>query len=147
MFCKICGKEIQDDKNICEECELNKEPTEEVETEVVEEPEFVECVEVEAAKLQEEKPEQKKNDKKGFATAAMILGFCSLFVPFFNSITAVLAIVFGALGRKHDLGIIGLVVGIIYFVNQVLVYMLLIFVYVVYFFMIFFVAILANIPV
>lgn len=136
MFCKICGKEIQDDKNICEECELNKEPTEEVETEVVK------CVEVEAAKPQKEKPEQKKNDNKGFATAAMILGFCSLFVPFFNSITAVLAIVFGALGRKHDLGIIGLVVGIIYFVNQVLVYMLLIFVYVVYFFMIFFAAIL-----
>ena len=53
---------------------------------------------------------------------SLCFGFASLFVPLLNTVTAVLAIIFGACARKTkgaDLGIVGLVAGICYFVNQV----------------------------
>lgn len=51
--------------------------------------------------------------KKGIV--ALVLGFCSLYVPFFNLFTAGLAIAFGIKSKKtkgSNLGLIGLVLGI-----------------------------------
>lgn len=53
-----------------------------------------------------------KNKKIGIIS--LILGFCSLYIPFFNLVTAILAIVFGAKAKKTEgknLGIIGIVLG------------------------------------
>lgn len=107
MFCKQCGKEIEEGRFYCEECEAELAEQEELEV--------VEVLEVEEEPVKKEE----KDRTKGFATAAMILGFCGLFLPFFNIITSILAIVFGILGRKHDLGVVGLVSGIIFFVNRI----------------------------
>lgn len=116
MFCKICGKETLNESNICEQCELAS-LEEEIEEAEVQEVEVIdELPEEEIEELENEKP---KKSKKGFATAAMILGFCAMFIPILNIVTAILAIVFGIIGRKHDLGVVGLVAGIVYFVNRI----------------------------
>ena len=105
MFCKKCGKEIEEGLILCEECNASEE-VEKVEVVVVEEPKA------------EVKVEKKKNNR-GFGIAATVLGFACLFIPLLNTVTAILAIVFGISGRKSDLGVVGLVAGITYFVNQV----------------------------
>lgn len=102
MFCEKCGKEIDEGLTLCEECQAS----EETEVVVVEEPKA------------EVKVEKKKNNR-GFGIAATVLGFACLFIPLLNTVTAILAIVFGISGRKSDLGVVGLVAGITYFVNQV----------------------------
>jgi hypothetical protein len=133
MFCKKCGKEIEEGLTLCEECNASEE-VEEVEVVVVEEPEAEVKVE-------------KKCCKKGFGIAATILGFACLFVPILNTVTAILAIVFGIFGRKSSLGVVGLVAGVTYFVNQVVVSIMAIGFSIMYFglyFFIFFMAMLSS---
>lgn len=137
MFCKKCGKEIEDNKLICDECAALEE-AQDVEVEVIE----ADCEEP----CQEEVVVEKDNSRK-FGIASLVLGMCALFIPFLNTVTAVLAIVFGAKGRKSDLGIVGLVAGIIYIVNSIIVTLMLLFVYALYFIIIVGTVILANIPV
>ena len=151
MFCKKCGKQIEDGRTVCLECE---EPAVKVEEEIVEEvaeeidAEFEE-VEEETEEVLEEELEEKQNedievlvetkqeeqkeeqeeqnqkensDSKKMGILSLCFGFASLFVPLLNTVTAVLAIIFGACARKTkgaDLGIVGLVAGICYFVNQI----------------------------
>ena len=58
-----------------------------------------------------EKVEVKYDKGKGFAITGMVLGIVSLFLfPFIN---AILAIIFGGLGRRHGMGIAGIVLGVI----------------------------------
>ena len=114
MFCKKCGKEISEEKVLCEECELE---TSEDNNELV----VVETEAVEAEVVEQEEVQVEDNSKKKFATASVVLGFCSLFIPILNIVTAVLAIIFGAIGKKHDLGVVGLVAGIVYIVNRIIV--------------------------
>ena len=133
MFCKKCGKEIEEGLTLCEECNTSEE-AEEVEVVVVEEPEAEVKVE-------------KKCCNRGFGIAATILGFACLFVPILNTVTAILAIVFGIIGRKSSLGVVGLVAGITYFVNQVVVSIMAIGFSIMYFglyFFIFFMAMLSS---
>ncbi len=147
MFCKKCGKQIEEGRTVCFECE---EPVVKAEEEIVEEvseeidAEFEE-VEEETEEILEEELEEKQNedievlvetkqeeqeeqkqkensDSKKMGILSLCFGFASLFVPLLNTVTAVLAIIFGACARKTkgaDLGIVGLVAGICYFVNQV----------------------------
>ena len=144
MFCKKCGKQIEDGRTVCLECE---EPVVKVEEEIVEEvaeeidAEFEEVeeeteevleeeleekqkedIEVLVETKQEEEQKQENSDSKKMGILSLCFGFASLFVPLLNTVTAVLAIIFGACARKTkgaDLGIVGLVAGICYFVNQV----------------------------
>lgn len=147
MFCKKCGKQIEEGRTVCLECE---EPVVKAEEEFVEEvaeeidAEFEE-VEEETEEILEEELEEKQNedievlvetkqeakeeqkqkensDSKKMGILSLCFGFASLFVPLLNTVTAVLAIIFGACARKTkgaDLGIVGLVAGICYFVNQI----------------------------
>lgn len=146
MFCKKCGKQIEDGRTVCLECEeqevkveeeLEEEVAEEIDAEFEEaEEENEEILEEELeeepkedievlveTKQEEEQEEQKqKDDSKKMGILSLCFGFASLFVPLLNTVTAVLAIIFGACARKTkgaDLGIVGLVAGICYFVNQV----------------------------
>lgn len=51
---------------------------------------------------------------KKFGILSVVIGFCSIYIPFFNLVTAILAIVFGAKAKKTEgvnLGIIGIVLG------------------------------------
>lgn len=51
---------------------------------------------------------------KKFGILSVVIGFCSIYIPFFNLITAILAIVFGVKAKKTEgvnLGIIGIVLG------------------------------------
>lgn len=148
MFCKKCGKQIEDGRTVCFECE---EPAVKVEEEIVEEAaeeidaEFEEVeeeteevleeeleekqnedievlVETKQEEEQEEQKQKENSDSKKMGILSLCFGFASLFVPLLNTVTAVLAIIFGACARKTkgaDLGIVGLVAGICYFVNQV----------------------------
>lgn len=113
MVCKICGKETSNENEMCIECELNN--LEEQQIEIVEQGQ-VEVIEQESKK---EKEVEKTN--RSFAVASLVLGMCALFIPILNMVTAILAIVFGAIGRKHDLGIVGMVAGIIYIANYIIV--------------------------
>ena len=115
MFCKKCGKEISEEKVLCEECEIE---SVEAEAEIVD---VEETEAVEAEVVEQEEVQVEDNSKKKFATASVVLGFCSLFIPILNIVTAVLAIIFGAIGKKHDLGVVGLVAGIVYIVNRIIV--------------------------
>ena len=141
MFCKKCGKQIEDGRTVCLECEeqevkVEEELKEEIDAEFEEaeeeneeileeelEEEPKEDIEVLVETKQEEQEEQKqKDDSKKMGILSLCFGFASLFVPLLNTVTAVLAIIFGACARKTkgaDLGIVGLVAGICYFVNQV----------------------------
>ena len=132
MFCKKCGKEIEEGLTLCEECNASEEAVEEVEVVVVEEPEA------------EVKVEKKKNNR-GFGVAATVLGFACLFVPILNTVTAILAIVFGIIGRKSSLGVVGLVAGITFFVNQVVVSIMAIGFTIIYFGLYFFIFFMAMI--
>lgn len=148
MFCKKCGKQIEDGRTVCLECE---EPAVKVEEEIIEEAaeeidaEFEEAeeeteevleeeleekqnedievlVETKQEEEQEEQKQKENSDSKKMGILSLCFGFASLFVPLLNTVTAVLAIIFGACARKTkgaDLGIVGLVAGICYFVNQV----------------------------
>ena len=127
MFCKKCGKEISEEKVLCEECEIE---SVEAEAEIVD-VEEIEAVEAEVVKQEEVQVED--NSKKKFATASVVLGFCSLFIPFLNVITATLAIIFGALGKKHDLGVVGLVSGIMFIANKICVSIMFTLYFVVYY--------------
>ena len=125
--------EVQDVAPVAE-VEVAPATVEEVEVVVVEEPEA------------EVKVEKKKNNR-GFGIAATILGFACLFVPILNTVTAILAIVFGIIGRKSSLGVVGLVAGVTYFVNQVVVSIMAIGFSIMYFglyFFIFFMAMLSS---
>lgn len=126
MFCKKCGKEISEEKVLCEECELE---TSEDNNELV----VVETEAVEAEVVKQEEVQVEDNSKKKFATASVVLGFCSLFIPFLNVITATLAIIFGALGKKHDLGVVGLVSGIMFIANKICVSIMFTLYFVVYY--------------
>lgn len=71
---------------------------------------------------------------KKFGILSVVIGFCSIYIPFFNLVTAILAIVFGVKAKKTEgvnLGIIGIVLGtmslIINFMSFVLSMSLLIF--------------------
>lgn len=141
MFCKKCGKQIEDGRTVCLECEEQEVKVEEVAEEIDAEFEEVEeeteenleeeleekqneDIEVLVETKQEEQEEQKQenSDSKKMGILSLCFGFASLFVPLLNTVTAVLAIIFGACARKTkgaDLGIVGLVAGICYFVNQV----------------------------
>jgi hypothetical protein len=62
-------------------------------------------------------PARQDDGPKGFAITSMVLGICSLFIPYAGIVTAILAIVFGAVSRSHNDGgrgmaIAGLVCGI-----------------------------------
>ena len=126
MFCKKCGKEISEEKVLCEECEIE---TSEDNNELV----VVETEAVEAEVVEQEEVQVEDNSKKKFAVAAVVLGFCSLFIPFLNLITATLAIIFGAIGKKHDLGVVGLVSGIMFIANKICVSIMFTLYFVVYY--------------
>ena len=88
--------------------------------------------------MSEEVKEIQKEEKtsKGKALFSLIAGFCCMYVPFGNMILAVLAIVFGALSRKSkhsDLATIGLVLGIMFFIRQLLSSIIAMFMYGLYF--------------
>lgn len=138
MFCKKCGKETEDNKLICDECAALEEAQEVEEVEVIE----ADCEEP----CQEEVVVEEDKSRK-FGIASLVLGMCALFIPILNTVTSILAIVFGAKGRKSDLGIVGLVAGIIYIVNSIIVTFMLVFFYALYFIIIVGTVILANIPV
>lgn len=61
-----------------------------------------------------------KSRKKGILS--LVLGFCSLYLPFFNLLNAGLAIAFGIRARKtagSNLGLIGIILGASTFMLQV----------------------------
>lgn len=139
MICKICGKETNNENGICIECELNN--LEEQQIEVVDQ------AQEEVFENEPEKEKEIEKPNRSLAIAALVLGMCSLFIPVLNIVTATLAIVFGIIERKHDLGIVGLVAGIIYFANQIIVSIMSAFLMILYFglyFFIFFIGIMST---
>lgn len=54
---------------------------------------------------------EKKNS--GLAITAMILGICSLVIPYADFVCAILAIIFGAIKKNEPMGKAGLIMGII----------------------------------
>lgn len=148
MFCKKCGKEIEEGKVLCEECEAVEEKVEETQ-EVTEEQEIF--VVEEAGEQQEEieeKPESPK-ENKGKGLFALIAGFSSLYIPAFNTIFAILAIIFGAMSRKtksKTLGTVGMVAGIMYFVSQVtaIIIVVLVYAYIILIYLLVFIILIAS---
>ncbi len=62
-------------------------------------------------------PVRQDDGPKGFAITSMVLGICSLVIPYIGIVTAILAIVFCSVSRSHNDGgrgmaIAGLVCGI-----------------------------------
>jgi hypothetical protein len=66
-----------------------------------------------------------QQEPKGLAVTSMVLGICSLVIPFVGIITGVLAIVFGGVSRNHNEGgrgmaIAGIVCGIVALVGYLI---------------------------
>lgn len=103
MFCKKCGFSNQDDAVFCQNCGEKLIPVE---------PEVNNFTPIE-----NNVPPVK--DNSGFATASLILGIISLISSFCccsNIVTAVLAIVFGIMGRKSSkstFATVGLILAIV----------------------------------
>ena len=71
----------------------------------------------------------KQDEAKGLAITSMVLGIVSLVIPFVGLLTAILAIIFGAVSRSHNEGgrgmaIAGIVCGIIALVGGIVIIIL-----------------------
>ena len=71
----------------------------------------------------------RQDEPKGLAITSMVLGIVSLVIPFVGLLTAILAIIFGAVSRSHNEGgrgmaIAGIVCGIIALVGGIVIIIL-----------------------
>ena len=115
MICKKCGKEIEEGLEICYECEAQEKALLEV---IVDDQKVIE--------------QKDKSEGKLMGVLSAVFGFAGLYIPLFNTVAAVLAIVFGFMARKtkgEDLGIIGIILGFLYFIVQAVSIVMVIFIY------------------
>lgn len=78
-FCQKCGKEISETAAVCIHCGEAIKTAESVNTVI------------------------KNNPGKGFGIASMILGICSLCIPYVGILGAIVGLILGVIGKKKSL--------------------------------------------